>query len=111
MGIALHGGSVTVEGELDFRGTLGIKDAEGGLVGVGFQKIRLVTELDVAEGDKGKVEKLLQLSERYCVVLQTLTKGVPVETQFKHVESDIPDTGNDGNGEEKMADEEVLKLN
>jgi uncharacterized OsmC-like protein len=111
MGIQLHGGKVTAEGDLDFRGTLGIKDSEGGLVGVGFQKIRLVTELDVDEGDKGKVEKLLQLSERYCVVLQTLTKGVPVETRFKHVKSTVPDTGNEGNDEEKPADENVLKLN
>lgn len=112
MGIQLHGGQVTAEGDLDFRGTLGIKDSEGGLVEVGFQKIRLITELNVDEGDKGKVEKLIQLSERYCVVLQTLTKGVPVETQVKHVKSAaVPDTGNESNGEEKMADEEVLKLN
>jgi uncharacterized OsmC-like protein len=112
MGIQLHGGQVTAEGDLDFRGTLGIKDPEGGLVGVGFQRIRLLTELDVEEGDKGKVEKLMQLSERYCVVLQTLTKGVSVETQVKHVKSAaVPDTGNEGNGEQRMADEEVLKLN
>jgi uncharacterized OsmC-like protein len=112
MGIQLHGGQVTAEGDLDFRGTLGIKDPEGGLVGVGFQRIRLLTERDVEEGDKGKVEKLMQLSERYCVVLQTLTKGVSVETQVKHVKSAaVPDTGNEGNGEQRMADEEVLKLN
>jgi len=120
MGIRLHGGTVTAEGDLDFRGTLGIKDADGGHVGVGFQKIRLVTRLDVDEGDEGKVEKLLQLSERYCVVLQTLKQGVVVETKTGRIESSVPDvsaTGDEANGhkdgmsEEKPADDEVLQLN
>jgi uncharacterized OsmC-like protein len=121
MGIPLHGGTVTAEGDLDFRGTLGIKDADGGQVGVGFQNIRLVTRLDVDEQDKGKVEKLIQLSERYCVVLQTLKQGVTVETQIGHVGKPAPDVrkdsaigeGDDGQGmaEEKLADEEVLQLN
>ena len=111
MGIQLHGGTVTAEGDLDFRGTLGIKDSDGSHVGVGFQKIRLLIELDVDEEDKGKVDKLLQLSERYCVVLQTLTKGVPVETQVRHVKSSKPEPGNEDTNEEKPADDEVLKLN
>jgi uncharacterized OsmC-like protein len=121
MGIPLHGGTVTAEGDLDFRGTLGIKDADGGQVGVGFQKIKLVTRLDVDEQDKGKVEKLIQLSERYCVVLQTLRQGVTVETQIGHVGKPVPDVRKDsaigeradgqGMAEEKLADEEVLQLN
>lgn len=122
MGISLHGGTVTAEGDLDFRGTLGIKEADGRLVGVGFQKIRLVTSLEVDEEDKGKVEKLIQLSERYCVVLQTLRQGVSVDTEIRHVGKAVPagrkdDAGGEdanGNGEstaEKLADEDVLQLN
>lgn len=123
MGVRLHGGTITAEGDLDFRGTLGVKDPNGGQVGVGFQKIRLVTRLDVDEEDKGKVEKLIQLSERYCVVLQTLSRGVSVETKIGHVGNSVPDTRKDGAtkdetsghgegmGEEKLADEDVLKLN
>lgn len=123
MGIPLHGGTVVAEGDLDFRGTLGIKDSDGGQVGVGFQKIRLLTTLDVDDADRGKVEKLLQLSERYCVVLQTLRQGVIVETEIGHVKSSVSDTGNysatgdesnnpgQETSEEKPADDEVLQLN
>ena len=67
MGIALRAGKVLAEGDLDFRGTLGVaKDAP-----VGFQAIRLRFELD-SDAPADQLEKLLQLTERYCVVLQTL---------------------------------------
>ena len=67
--IELRGGVVRVEGDLDFRGTLGIsKDAP-----VGFQSIRLRFELDIAAGEE-QVTKLVELTERYCVVFQTLKR-------------------------------------
>jgi uncharacterized OsmC-like protein len=60
-------GSVTAEGELDFRGTLGVdRDAP-----VGFRAIRLRFELD-SEAEEDRIDKLIELTERYCVVLQTI---------------------------------------
>jgi uncharacterized OsmC-like protein len=69
-------GRVRAEGDLDFRGTLGVdKEAP-----VGFRAIRLEFELE-HDATEAQIEKLLELTERYCVVLQTLTGGVPVETR------------------------------
>lgn len=82
MSIPIASGSVTCSGDLDFRGTMGIKDSEGGAVGVGFQKIVLSVGLEVEEEYKASVPKLIELSERYCVVLQTLKAGVKVETKL-----------------------------
>ena len=60
-------GTVTAEGDLDFRGTLGV-DRQAP---VGFRSIRIKFELDTdAEADQ--LSKLIELTERYCVVLQTL---------------------------------------
>ena len=70
LGVKLRGGRVTAEGDLDVRGTLGIaKEAP-----VGFQQIRLHIFLD-AETTPGERARLLQLTERYCVVYQTLCRG------------------------------------
>ena len=69
-------GTVRAEGDLDFRGTLGVAKDED--VPVGFTAIRLRFELEHDEDDDA-VAKLLELTERYCVVFQTLTGGVPVE--------------------------------
>jgi len=69
-------GTVHAEGDLDFRGTLGVGKDEG--VPVGFTAIRLRFELEHDE-DEAAVAKLLELTERYCVVFQTLAGGVPVE--------------------------------
>jgi uncharacterized OsmC-like protein len=70
-------GTVRAEGDLDFRGTLGVaKDAP-----VGFQRIRLRYELE-HEADEEKLSTLMRLTERYCVVYQTLTGGVPVEISY-----------------------------
>ncbi len=67
-------GTVRAEGDLDFRGTLGIdRDAP-----VGFRAIRLSFDLDTTANDED-VAQLLATTERYCVVLQTITGGVPVE--------------------------------
>ena len=65
--IPIRGGSVTTEGDLDFRGTLGVaKD-----VPVGFGTIRLRFNL-VSDASREQIDTLVRLTERYCVVLQTL---------------------------------------
>jgi uncharacterized OsmC-like protein len=67
IGVDLRGGTVRAEGDLDFRGTLGVaKD-----VPVGFQRIRLAFELD-ADASAEQLANLRRLTERYCVVYQTL---------------------------------------
>jgi len=71
--IAVTGGSVRAEGDLDFRGTLGVaKEAP-----VGFTAIRLSFELDT-DASEEQIGTLLRLTERYCVVYQTLAHPVPV---------------------------------
>ena len=71
--IALKSGTVSAEGDLDFRGTLGVdKD-----VPVGFAAIRLTFDIDT-DAPQDKVDLLLKLTERYCVVYQTIRSGPPV---------------------------------
>ena len=67
LGLPLQGGTVQAEGDLDFRGTLGVSREAP----VGFQAIRLRFELALA-AEPEKVADLIRLTERYCVVLQTL---------------------------------------
>jgi uncharacterized OsmC-like protein len=69
-------GSVRAEGDLDFRGTLGVASADE--APVGFRAIRLIFSLDGGGARDEQIAKLLELTERYCVVLQTITGGVPV---------------------------------
>jgi uncharacterized OsmC-like protein len=72
--VAVAGGTVEAEGELDVRGTLGVdRDAP-----VGFRAIRLRFALD-SEADDEQLASLLKLTERYCVVLQTIRGGVHVD--------------------------------
>ena len=72
--IKLKSGHVSAEGDLDFRGTLGVaKDAP-----VGFAQIRLRFDVDTDEPQE-KLDQLLKLTERYCVVYQTIKSGPPVE--------------------------------
>ena len=78
LGIEVRSGEVSAEGDLDFRGTLGV-DRD---VPVGFRSIRLTFELDTDAADDD-VDKLLALTERYCVVYQTITSGTPVEISYK----------------------------
>src|SRR5919112_1666496 len=71
--IPVRGGTVEVEGDLDFRGTLGVtKEAP-----VGFREIRLKLNLD-SDATQEQLDTLLKLTERYCVVLQTLKSGPAV---------------------------------
>lgn len=67
LGIPLRGGRVLAEGDLDFRGTLGV----GKETPIGFQRIRLRFELD-SDATPEQKQKLLSLTERYCVIFQTL---------------------------------------
>lgn len=71
--LPIAGGRITAEGELDFRGTMAV-DREAV---VGFRSISLWVELDSELSDED-VQTLLKLTERYCVVLQTISHGVPV---------------------------------
>lgn len=75
--LPLNGGTVAAEGDLDFRGTLGV-DREAP---VGFRAIRLHFKLDGDLTDEQQAT-LAKLTERYCVVYQTLTGGVAVETEY-----------------------------
>jgi uncharacterized OsmC-like protein len=73
LAITIDSGTVRAEGELDFRGTLAVdKDAP-----VGFQNIRLAFDL-VTGAAAAELDTLIRLTERYCVVLQTLTHSPTV---------------------------------
>ena len=75
--IPLKSGTVTAEGDLDFRGTLGVaKD-----VPVGFARIRLAFAVDT-DAPQEKLDQLLKLTERYCVVYQTIRNGPPVTVEL-----------------------------
>src|SRR6478672_5927221 len=75
--IKLKSGHVSAEGDLDFRGTLGVaKDAP-----VGFAQIRLTFDIDT-DASQEKLDQLLKLTERYCVVYQTIRSGPPVEVKL-----------------------------
>ncbi len=70
LGIGLRGGKVHVEGDLDFRGTLGVDK----MARVGFTAIRLTFDLD-SDAGADELATLLRLTERYCVVYQTLVSS------------------------------------
>jgi uncharacterized OsmC-like protein len=77
LGIELRDGAVHAEGDLDFRGTLGVaKDAP-----VGFREIRLGFELD-SDATPEQRTKLVELTERYCVVLQTIRAAPRVAVSY-----------------------------
>jgi uncharacterized OsmC-like protein len=78
IGIELRGGIARAEGDLDFRGTLGVvKDAP-----VGFQSIRLHFELDTS-ATNDQLDTLVRLTERYCVVYQTLRQPPSVTVSHR----------------------------
>ena len=72
-------GTVSAEGDLDFRGTMGV--ADDGEAPVGFRAIRLIFELE-AHATEEQLATLMRLTERYCVVYQTLAGGVPVRVLY-----------------------------
>ena len=78
--IPLKSAAVSAEGDIDFRGTLGVaKDAP-----VGFAQIRLRFDLDT-DAPQEKLDQLLKLTERYCVVYQTIKSGPPVDVGLARV--------------------------
>ncbi|MDO8399454.1 MAG: OsmC family protein [Bradyrhizobium sp.] len=78
--VPLKKGDVTAEGDLDFRGTLGVdKDTP-----VGFAEIRLKFEVDT-DAPQDKLDLLLKLTERYCVVYQTIKNGPKVSVSMNRV--------------------------
>jgi uncharacterized OsmC-like protein len=75
--IPLKSAKVSAEGDLDFRGTLGVaKDSP-----VGFAQIRLRFDVET-DAPQDKLDQLLKLTERYCVVYQTIKSGPPVEVKL-----------------------------
>ena len=77
LGIELRDAQITAEGDLDFRGTLGVsKEAT-----VGFRSIRLRFQLDTPASDEQRAT-LIRLTERYCVVLQTLQRPAHVTVDY-----------------------------
>jgi uncharacterized OsmC-like protein len=77
LGLSVRGGTLTAEGDLDFRGTLGVsKEAP-----VGFRAIRLRIALDTDATDAEK-QKLLELTERYCVIYQTLLQSPTMTASY-----------------------------
>jgi len=78
--VPLKSGTVVAEGDLDFRGTLGVaRDAP-----VGFAQIRLHFDL-ATDAPQEKLDQLLKLTERYCVVYQTIRHGPPVDISLARV--------------------------
>lgn len=77
-GIVIREGTVKAEGDLDFRGTLGVDKA----VPVGFQRIRLQFEVDTDASDE-QLSTLMRLTERYCVVYQTLCRSPQVSLSYR----------------------------
>ncbi len=77
IGVEMVAARLRAEGDLDFRGTLGVdRDAP-----VGFRAIRLVFDID-SDAPQEKLDQLIKLTERYCVVLQTLRMAPPVEAKL-----------------------------
>jgi uncharacterized OsmC-like protein len=77
IGVDIKSGTVKAEGDLDFKGTLGVSKE----VPVGFKTIRLQFNFD-SNATAEQMESIKKLTERYCVVYQTLTKGVSIQTDY-----------------------------
>jgi uncharacterized OsmC-like protein len=107
LGLTIRGGKVSAEGDLDFRGTLGVRKE----VPVGFREIRLQFELDT-DATEEQAANLLRLTERYCVVYQTL-KNPPALSAAIEVPGDFgrdegrkagtPPLGNHGSNESRTS--------
>jgi len=98
--IPLRGGTVRAEGDLDFRGTLGV-DREAA---VGFSDVRLRFDLDT-DATPNQCEKLIELTERYCVVYQTLLRSprLALETRQLGAGEEQPPVGFEGVEEAEAA--------
>jgi uncharacterized OsmC-like protein len=80
MGIELKSGVVKAEGDLDFRGTLGVSKE----VPVGFKEIRLNFIVE-SPAPEEQIQKLIQLTERYCVVFQTISNPCKVDVSYNNI--------------------------
>ncbi len=78
IGVDLRDATISAEGDLDFRGTLGVKKE----IAVGFKNIRLNFELD-CDADHEQLAALLKLTERYCVVYQTLSNAPEIPIAYR----------------------------
>ena len=79
MGIEIRSGAVCVEGDLDLRGTLGVADN----VEVGFKEIRMSIGIDTG-ASKQEINTLLKMTEKYCVVYQTLAKPPKIHLELNN---------------------------
>src|SRR5205823_10196725 len=78
LGIPLRNATIRAEGDVDFRGTLGVsKD-----VPVGFKQIRLQFDLDT-DASEDQIATLIRLTERYCVVYQTLSRPAKIDVEYR----------------------------
>ncbi len=78
IGVKLRDATIRAEGDLDFRGTLGVdRDAP-----VGFAAIRLVFDLD-CDADEEQLASLIKLTERYCVVYQTIARSPDIDVNYQ----------------------------
>jgi uncharacterized OsmC-like protein len=82
IGVTLRDGSVHAEGDLDFRGTLGVDRAAP----VGFADVRLRFDIEAPGADDDQLATLLKLTERYCVVLQTLRQAPTVNATLQRAD-------------------------
>lgn len=78
MGVPTNKIQVTVEGDLDLSGTLGVNKAAQ----VGFEQIRVAFDIDAPEATAEQIEKLKSRTEQYCVVMQTLVQPPQIETTW-----------------------------
>ncbi|HVN82341.1 MAG TPA: OsmC family protein [Terriglobia bacterium] len=78
IGVVIHGGTITAEGDLDFRGTLAVNKE----VPVGFEAIRLSFQLETSANPE-QLETLIKLTERYCVIYQTLRRGPALTVSYE----------------------------
>jgi len=84
LGIEIRDGRVRAEGDLDFRGTLGVDKGAP----VGFRSIRLTFDVDT-DAPQEQVDQLLKLTERYCVVFQTLSVKPALEVALRRLDQEL----------------------
>ena len=78
IGVDLYDATISAEGDLDFRGTLGVSKESA----VGFKSIRLHFNLE-SDADQDQLDSLLKLTERYCVVFQTISSTPEIGISYK----------------------------
>ena len=88
LGVTLIDGYITAEGDLDFRGTLGVSKE----VPIGFQQIRLLFDLET-DASEEQLKTLIRLTERYCVVYQTLRSSPEIKISHRSTASAIGSQG------------------